>query len=57
MVNNGWIIDNTPYQDVDKQYKTYLDDGYNDSYFKNSSKGDVCVWVTCFVAFLKNDEC
>ena len=51
---NGQI---QPYQDVDKQYKCYLDDGYNDLFFKNinSHTPHMGVWVTCFVAFLQKD--
>lgn len=47
-----------PYQDIDAQYKQYLSDGYNDNYFKNieSHTEHIGVWITCFVAFLKNDN-
>jgi len=45
------------YQNVNKQYEEYLKDGYNDEYFKklNSHTPHMGVWLTCFVAFLKND--
>ena len=42
-----------PYQDVEAQYKFYLDDGYNDvDFFKNlnSHTPHLGVWITCFVA-------
>ena len=47
-----------PYQDIDHQYKCYLEDGYNDSFFKNLNHHTphMGVWITCFVAFLKNDD-
>lgn len=54
-----WFNQHQPYQDVDNQYKCYLEDGYNDSYFKNmnSHTPHMGVWITCFVAFLhKNDD-
>lgn len=47
-----------PYQNIDAQYKAYLLDGYNDSYFKNinSHTPHLGVWITCFVAFSCKDE-
>jgi hypothetical protein len=47
-----------PYQDVDKQYQSYLDDGYTNEYFKkmNSHTVHFGVWITCFVAFLNHDQ-
>ena len=52
-----WNGQNQPYQDVDKQYEEYLKDGYNDLYFKNKNSHSKYfgVWITCFIAFLKND--
>jgi hypothetical protein len=52
-----WNNQSQPYQDIDHQYESYLNDGYTDSFFKEI---DMCmphlgVWITCFVAFLKND--
>ena len=56
--SNYWNNQYQPYQDVDNQYKNYLDDGYNDLFFKNknSHTPHFGVWITCFVAFLKNDD-
>jgi hypothetical protein len=54
-----WNNQHQPYQDIDYQYKCYLDDDYNDLYFKymNSHTPHFGVWITCFVAFLhKNDD-
>ena len=51
-----------PYQDVNKQYETYVNDGYTDEFFKDTpvsndkNKNNLGVWITCFVAFLNNDE-
>lgn len=48
-----------PYQDVNNQYKCYLNDGYNDvDFFKNlnSHNPHLGVWITCFVAFLQKDK-
>ena len=52
-----WYGQNQPYQDIDKQYNDYLEDGYNDSYFKNinSHTPHLGVWCTCFIAFLNKD--
>jgi hypothetical protein len=53
-----WNNQPQPYQNVDFQYKSYLDDGYNDSFFKNinSHTSHLGVWITCFVAFLHKNE-
>lgn len=52
-----WNLELQPYQDVEKQYEAYVNDGYNDAYFKNikSHTEHLGVWITCFVAFLNND--
>jgi hypothetical protein len=48
-----------PYQDIDSQYKSYLEEGYTNDYFKQfqdpSHTVNLGMWITCFVAFLKND--
>jgi hypothetical protein len=53
-----WNKQSQPYQDVDNQYKCYLEDGYNDLFFKNinSHTQHMGVWITCFVAFLHKDK-
>ena len=53
-----WNGQSQPYQDIDNQYKCYLDDGYNDMFFKNmnSHTPHMGVWVTCFIAFLQKDK-
>jgi hypothetical protein len=53
-----WNNQAQPYQDVDNQYKCYLDDGYDDLFFKNinSHTEHMGVWLTCFVAFLYKDK-
>ena len=52
-----WNNQSQPYQDIDYQYKCYLDDGYTDLFFKNmkSHTPHMGVWITCFVAFLHKD--
>uniref|UniRef100_A0A6C0JJ09 Uncharacterized protein n=1 Tax=viral metagenome TaxID=1070528 RepID=A0A6C0JJ09_9ZZZZ len=52
--NTYWYNQNQPYQDVDKQYSFYINDGYSDLYYKNlnSHTQHMGVWITCFVAFL-----
>lgn len=56
--STNWCNQPQPYQDVDYQYKCYLEDGYNDAFFKNmkSHTPHMGVWITCFVAFLHKDE-
>lgn len=53
-----WNGQHQPYQDIDYQYKCYLDDGYNDLYFKKlkSHTPHMGIWITCFVAFLQKDK-
>jgi len=53
-----WNNQEQPYQDVDAQYNDYINDGYTDKYFEdiNPERSNFGMWVTCFVAFLKNDE-
>lgn len=52
-----WYGQKQPYQDVNAQYIDYLKNGYTDDFFKNmeSHTQHLGVWITCFVAFLKND--
>jgi hypothetical protein len=57
-----WNGQNQPYQDVDRQYQCYVDDGYTDAYFTNlhlhspyACSPHLGVWITCFVAFLQKD--
>ena len=47
--SNFWFGQSQPYQDIDSQYKSYIEKGYTDSYWTDISKGGV--WVTCFIAF------
>ena len=53
-----WNNQAQPYQDIFKQYKTYVDNGYDEKFFKhiNNDKEHFGVWVTCFVAFLNKDK-
>ena len=52
-----WNNQIQPIQDVDYQYKCYLNDGYTDDYFKQlkSHTPHMGVWITCFIAFLHKD--
>lgn len=52
-----WNNQNQPYQDINKQYNDYINDGYTDEYFKkiNHYSPHFGIWITCFVAFLNND--
>lgn len=53
-----WNNQEQPYQDINYQYKCYIDEGYTDEYFKNmkSHTPHMGVWLTCFVAFLNYDD-
>lgn len=53
-----WNNQDQPYQDVEKQYELYLEDGYTEDYFKTlvPNRQHIGVWVTCFVSFLNKDE-
>lgn len=53
-----WNGQSQPFQDVMKQYKMYLEEGYTNEYFKkvNSHTPHFGVWITCFIAFLQHDE-
>jgi len=54
-----WFNQSQPYQDVDKQYRAYIEDEYNDNdYWRsiNPNKIHLGVWVTCFVAFNINSQ-
>jgi hypothetical protein len=46
-----WNNQNQPYQDVFKQYQMYLDDGYDETKFKDSGRENMGVWVTCFIGW------
>jgi len=52
-----WNNQTQPLQDVNHQYKCYVNDGYTDAFFKNlnSHTPHMGVWITCFVAFLQKD--
>jgi hypothetical protein len=53
-----WNNQSQPIQDIDKQYAHYLENGYNDAFFKDidSHKEHLGVWITCFVAFDNKSE-
>jgi len=52
-----WNNQDQPYQDIDKQYETYIREGYDELYFKRikSHTPHLGVWLTCFIAFINND--
>ena len=56
-----WNNQTQPYQDIFKQYETYVNDGYDDHFFDNAitnefNKDNAGVWITCFVAFLNKNK-
>jgi hypothetical protein len=53
-----WNGQSQPFQNVNNQYEAYVNDGYNDLFFKNqqSHTPHFGVWITCFVAFLNKDS-
>lgn len=53
-----WHGQYQPRQDVNAQYAEYLADGYDETFFQNCEEKNSSyfgVWITCFVAFLKDD--
>jgi hypothetical protein len=53
-----WNNQEQPKQNIMDQYNIYIENGYDEEYFKkrndpNPNKG---VWITCFVAFLNKDQ-
>jgi hypothetical protein len=49
-----WFGQKQPYQDIDKQYTDYINDGYNDNDFWKKispNQKEYGLWVTCFLAF------
>ena len=56
-----WAGQPQPFQDVEQQYRDYIREGYNESYWKDLNIRDLTyrnnvtthygVWVTCFVAW------
>jgi len=56
--STNWNGQSQPYQDIYNQYNFYIEDGYNESFFKNinSHSPHIGVWITCFVAFLHKDK-
>ena len=53
-----WNNQSQPYQDVNHQFESYTNEGYNDAYFQDMQHHSphFGVWITCFVAFLNHDE-
>jgi hypothetical protein len=55
--SNFWNNQEQPIQDITGQYNTYINNGYDENYFKNIKENQTLgVWITCFIAFLNNDD-
>lgn len=55
--NTFWNNQEQPYQDIDYQFKQYVNDGYSQQYWETKlyGKKNAGMWITCFVAFnMKN---
>ncbi len=52
-----WNGQSQPYQDIHKQYDTYLKSGYTDEYWASvyPFRPNAGVWITCFIAFNMKD--
>ena len=52
-----WNGQTQPLQDVNLQYRDYIEDGYSESFFRElmPENPHFGVWLTCFVAFLMTD--
>ena len=57
-ITTFWNNQHQPYQDVDLQFRQYLESGYDDNFFKHaqSPNRNYGVWITCFVAFANHNE-
>lgn len=53
-----WNGQSQPYQDVNKQYNDYINDGYKEDFFNKYKhlSPHFGVWITCFVAFLNKNK-
>jgi hypothetical protein len=53
-----WNGQSQPLQDVNLQYREYLEDGYSESFFREMQPENphFGVWLTCFVAFLMTNS-
>lgn len=53
-----WNNQEQPFQDIVNQYNSYIDEGFDNFYFKklDPTRKHYGVWVTCFIAFLNKDE-
>jgi hypothetical protein len=52
-----WNKQSQPLQDVNLQYRSYVEDGYSETLFRQIQPENphFGVWLTCFVAFLRKD--
>lgn len=58
-MSTNWNNQDQPYQDINSQYSSYINDGYSDSFWKTKfpQQPNAGVWITCFVAFdMRNPE-
>ena len=52
-ISTFWFGQAQPMQDVKAQYRSYLEDGYDEGYWEtiDASRENLGVWLTCFIAF------
>jgi len=65
-ISTEWLGQKQPYQDINKQYTAYINQGYNESFWLDSSvaskaggpitKDQLGVWMTAFIAFDNKNE-
>jgi len=53
-----WFGQKQPYQDILKQYNTYIKNGYSEDFWNDMRRENplIGVWCTCFIAFLQHDS-
>jgi hypothetical protein len=53
-----WNNQSQPFQDVFKQYQLYINDGYDETYFKSRvpNRPHIGIWVTCFIGWNNKDR-
>lgn len=52
-----WNGQHQPFQNIYKQYSDYIENGYDETFFKSFKYNDkhYGIWLTCFIVFLNTD--
>ena len=55
--STSWFGQSQPVQDVVRQCRAYLDEGYTDAFFKDEKNRSAGLWTTCFIGFDMEKSC